>query len=82
MTTPYDRPARPYDIFNRNLGRVQTTIATERLNICKECPAYNNLTHQCSECGCIMNLKVKLPNAECPLAKWGQVHVSYTEEQE
>lgn len=75
-----DRPARPWDLFNKNLGRVQTEIASSRLEICKGCPKYIPATHQCKECGCIMNLKVKLPNAECPLGKWGQERVSYKED--
>jgi hypothetical protein len=72
-----DRPARPFDLFNKNIGRVETEIAAERLEICKACPRYIPLTHQCLECGCIMNAKVKLPNASCPLHKWEQVSVSF-----
>lgn len=79
MTDPFDRPARPWDIFNKNLGKVEIEIADERMAICKECPEYISLTHQCKECGCIMNSKTKLPNAECPLGKWGQVRVSFKE---
>lgn len=82
MTNPYDRPARPWDIFNKNLGRVETEIAAERLAICRECPMYNSTTHLCSECGCIMNVKVKLPNASCPLHKWEAVKISYLETDE
>lgn len=65
-----NRPARPWDLFNKNIGRVETVIAQKRLAICKECPRYISSTTQCKECGCIMNLKTKLPNAECPLGKW------------
>ena len=74
-----ERPARPWDLFNKNIGRVETEIAAQRLAICAECPAYNSLTHQCRECGCIMNLKTKLPNASCPLGKWHKVNVSFRE---
>jgi hypothetical protein len=66
-------PARPWDLFNKKIGRVPVDIAAERFEICKACPRYVKSTHQCLECGCIMNLKVKLPNAECPLGHWGQV---------
>lgn len=79
MTDPFSRPARPWDIFNKNLGKVQDAIAEGRMAICKICPKYVSLTHQCTECGCVMNLKTKLPNAECPLGKWGQVQIGYTE---
>lgn len=80
MTDPFDRPARPWDLFNKNLGRVATEIAEERLEICRTCPHLIQLTSQCKECGCLMNAKTKLPNASCPLGKWGQVRVSYKED--
>jgi hypothetical protein len=79
MTTPYDRPARPWDLFNKNLGRVETDTAQERLAICKECPMLQ-ATGTCKECGCFMSQKVKLPNAYCPLHKWEAVRISYKEE--
>jgi rRNA maturation protein Nop10 len=79
MSTPYDRPARPWDLFNKNLGRVKTDIAQERLAICQQCPFYLP-TGICSKCGCFMSAKTKLPNAKCPEDKWGQVRVSYLEE--
>lgn len=75
-----ERPARPWDLFNKNLGRVQTVVAEERLSICRDCDKYVALTHQCTECGCIMNLKTKLPNASCPLGKWNAVVVKITED--
>jgi hypothetical protein len=74
------RPARPWDLFNKNIGRVQTEVAAERFEICKACPEYIKTTHQCKECGCIMNAKVKLPNAFCPLGKWDAVTGLYKEE--
>lgn len=77
MSTPYDRPARPWDLFNTTLGRVEDEIAKKRLDICKACPELIELTTQCKKCGCLMNQKTKLPNAECPLGKWGQVRISY-----
>jgi hypothetical protein len=81
-----DRPARPWDLFNKKIGRVTDIIAKERLDICKQCDRYVALTHQCKECGCIMNAKTKLPNATCPLGKWDafipEIKVKeYTEEQ-
>lgn len=79
MADPFDRPARPWDLFNKNLGRVETEIAEQRFNICLECPQLIKLTSQCKECGCIMNLKTKLPNASCPLGKWDVVEISYKE---
>lgn len=80
MKDPFDRPARPWDLWNKNLGRVQDVIAAERYAICKECPMLLP-TGNCKECGCFMSAKTKLPNAECPLHKWGQVRVSYKDEE-
>jgi hypothetical protein len=75
------RNARPWDLFNKNLGRVETTIAEERYEICSACPELIKLTGQCKNCGCLMQHKVKLPNAFCPLDKWQAVSISYTEDQ-
>jgi hypothetical protein len=80
MKDPFDRPARPWDLWNKNLGRVQDVIAEERYSICKACPMLLP-TGNCKECGCFMSAKTKLPNAECPLHKWGQVRVSYKDEE-
>ena len=79
---PFERKASPWDLFNKNLGRVEEKMASERLSICKACPQYNSVTHQCKECGCFMNAKTKLPNAECPLGKWGQVRISFKVEEQ
>lgn len=65
------KPARPWDLFNQNIGRVESSVAEKRFEICQECPRFLSKTGQCKECGCIMKLKTKLPNAECPLGKWG-----------
>jgi hypothetical protein len=75
-----DRPARPWDMFNKNIQKVETEIAAKRLEICRACPELIKLTEQCKKCGCFMAAKTKLPHAECPLQKWGKVTVSYTEE--
>jgi hypothetical protein len=80
MTDPFNRPARPWDLFNKNLKKVEVDIAQERMAICRECPQFIAVSSQCKECGCIMKLKTKLPNAECPLHKWGQVDVPYNKD--
>lgn len=80
MKDPFERPARPWDLFNKNIGRVIDAVAEERYEICKACPQLLP-TGNCKECGCFMSQKVKLPNASCPLHKWEQVRVSYKEEQ-
>lgn len=65
-----DKTARPWDLLNSNIGRVSVEIRENRLSICRQCPEFISATTQCKKCGCIMNLKTKLPNAECPIGKW------------
>ena len=74
------RDARPWDLFNRELGRVNDDLAQERFEICKACPKLIKATSQCKECGCIMHLKTKLPNASCPLGKWSAVDPTENED--
>jgi hypothetical protein len=64
-------PAKPTDLFNSSIGRVSKAAAYGRYDVCKECDKLNSITKTCSECGCFMKLKVILPNAFCPLGKWG-----------
>ena len=75
-----NKPARPWDLFKKNVGRVEGPVADKRFEICKSCPEYIKLTHQCKKCGCIMNAKVKLPNASCPLGKWHSIDVPFDRE--
>ncbi len=82
MKNPYKREARPWDLFNKNLGRVDEELAQERFEICKVCPQLIKATSQCKECGCLMNLKTKLPNASCPLGKWSAVDPNEKRENE
>lgn len=81
MTDPFERPARPWDLFNKNLGRVADKIQEERMLICSACPELSAVG-TCNQCGCFMAQKTKLPNAECPLHKWGQVRVTFKDESE
>ena len=50
-----------------------------RLEICGECEhfidfpivhKYLKNTHQCDQCGCLMEVKVRIPGMKCPLDKW------------
>lgn len=61
---------RPWDLLNPKTEYATEEVAAERFAICKECPFYISLTHQCKQCGCIMNAKTKLLKAECPEHKW------------
>lgn len=79
MSDPFERPARPWDLFNKNLEHVSDVTSKERLAICADCPFYIKATTQCKLCGCFMKLKTKLPNAACPDHRWGQVNVPIDE---
>jgi hypothetical protein len=74
-----NKKARPWDIFNKNIEKVETVIAKERMAICNACPELLP-TGNCKKCGCFMSLKTKLPHAFCPLNKWDKVSVNYKEE--
>jgi len=62
---------RPWDVINPNTKWASDEVAEERYSICKQCPEFIKLTAQCKKCGCIMKVKTKLENAECPIGKWG-----------
>lgn len=71
-----DRPARPWDLFNKNIGRVSDEIRAKRMAICHDCEFFISLTQQCIKCGCIMPAKTGLPHASCPVHKWAAEDVS------
>ena len=48
----------------------EAELARERLKVCQECPSFKKLTRQCALCSCFMDLKTKLLDASCPIAKW------------
>jgi hypothetical protein len=48
-------------------------IAQERYSMCKVCPQFNSTVKMCTNCGCIMPMKVKLRHAECPELNWGPI---------
>lgn len=75
-----EKKARPWDLLNKNIEMVEGPLADARLDLCKACPEYIKSTHQCKKCGCIMNLKVKVPHATCPLGKWGAVRLALDKE--
>ena len=65
------REAKPWDLLNPSIGRVDKETANERYEICKSCINFISLTKQCKLCGCFMRMKTSLPNATCPIEKWG-----------
>lgn len=44
--------------------------ADERLAICVECDKFTEKTRRCLMCGCFMDAKVFIPDAQCPIKKW------------
>jgi len=61
---------KPWHMLDSQQPRVDDGSAQGRLDVCVECPELIALTKQCKQCGCFMNLKVKLEAATCPLGKW------------
>jgi hypothetical protein len=74
------KKVKPWDMLNKNIERAFPAIAENRLNTCKKCEKFIKLTHQCKECGCIMNAKVKLKDAVCPLNKWANIDIPFDRE--
>lgn len=60
----------PLDMLNPNTKRIGIEKAEDRLNICKMCPEFIDITKQCKKCGCFMVAKTKLESAKCPIGKW------------
>lgn len=72
------KPARPWDMFNPNIGRVSAEVQHQRITLCESCPEFLGLTRQCKACGCFMDLKTQLPHAACPIHKWAAVQPDTT----
>ncbi len=72
MNEDLGRPARPWDLLNNNIGRVAQSVTDARMQVCNNCEFFYQTSQICKKCGCIMPLKTKLPNAECPVGKWGR----------
>jgi Family of unknown function (DUF6171) len=45
-------------------------LGNERLKVCAECEHFGKLARQCGLCGCFMDIKAKMLNAECPKGLW------------
>ena len=50
-------------------GLLDNKSAEARMDICKDCPFLKH-NFQCRKCGCMMNVKVKVKGATCPIGKW------------
>lgn len=76
MTSPWQEykkklgETRPWDLVNPKTEWASEELATQRFDICKQCPQLIKGINQCKECGCFMAAKTRLSRAECPLHKW------------
>jgi sucrose-6-phosphate hydrolase SacC (GH32 family) len=59
---------RPWDMVTQ--PKVAEDVSEKRMAVCLECPELIQMTKQCKQCGCFMNMKVRLEKAVCPLGKW------------
>ena len=60
----------PLDFLNPKTKIAESEHSNAMYEICKECPEFIQISKQCKQCGCFMNLKTKLENARCPIGKW------------
>lgn len=44
--------------------------AQARLDICKQCANLAGPLNNCLQCGCFMNIKVRIHSAKCPIGYW------------
>lgn len=50
---------------------VPEEVRLNRMSICSECPSRKDrFGGQCGECLCVISLKTKFKQEECPLKKW------------
>lgn len=45
-------------------------LSDKRMGVCTQCEYMARLSRQCRLCGCFLDAKVKLLEAECPMQKW------------
>lgn len=41
-----------------------------RQSICNSCEHYNSTLHICKKCGCVIDFKITIAYAKCPIDKW------------
>ena len=61
--------AKPWDLLHP-AEYTDSETATQRYEICSQCPELTQHTKQCKKCACFMVLKTKLKHAKCPMEKW------------
>jgi hypothetical protein len=58
------------DVLAGKLQLSEKELSDERMKVCVECPSFRKLTRQCALCGCFLELKTKILQAECPIGRW------------
>lgn len=58
------------DLFDPNQPRSNKDLIESRLEICNSCEWFNKALQRCRKCGCFMQLKATLQQADCPMGKW------------
>ena len=74
-----ERPARPWDVFNKTKRDTPPHVAEARMEICRSCEEFLKPIQLCNVCKCFMPAKTILSNASCPIHKWRQISFSITE---
>jgi hypothetical protein len=53
-------------------------IADQRMEICKQCEHLKSF-NRCDKCGCFMDGKTHVLDAECPIGKWKSATINMDE---
>ena len=60
-----------FGMYDKLLGELVSELKyKERMNICKMCDKFINLTKQCGDCFCFLPIKARVKIATCPQGKW------------
>jgi len=46
------------------------TNSHARFSICLECSQLRPIVNMCRQCGCFMNIKVRIYSSQCPIGYW------------
>lgn len=60
------------DVLKGNFHSVSKQTADARIAMCNACPDLTKI-RTCKHCGCFMDVKVQVPQSECPIGKWKAV---------
>lgn len=54
----------------KSTTKPKTELSETRLRVCASCPMLDERDQRCTQCGCPVRRKVKLPEESCPLGFW------------